>query len=124
MPCQCQYKIYQFKGGYRTKNVRACVVTDTARTIFSFENQSYIGEFEAEFNKALARESGARGYYLMKKKLKVEISLHRPFKSFVMRFGSHNTELRSRIMLMRLQVLKIIDPLAALAPVIYPPFTL
>jgi hypothetical protein len=28
-------------------------------TIFVFENRSYLGEFEAEFKKALARESGA-----------------------------------------------------------------
>jgi aspartate/tyrosine/aromatic aminotransferase len=30
-------------------------------SIFAFENRSYIGEFEAEFKKALARESGAQG---------------------------------------------------------------
>jgi hypothetical protein len=29
-------------------------------TIFAFENRSYLGEFEAEFKKALARESGAK----------------------------------------------------------------
>jgi hypothetical protein len=29
--------------------------------IFAFENRSYLGEFEAEFKKALARESGAQG---------------------------------------------------------------
>jgi hypothetical protein len=29
--------------------------------IFLFENRSYLGEFEAEFKKALARESGAQG---------------------------------------------------------------
>jgi hypothetical protein len=34
---------------------------------FAFENRSYLGQFEAEFKKALARESGARGYCLMKK---------------------------------------------------------
>jgi hypothetical protein len=33
----------------------ACGVIDT-----SFENRSYLGEFEAEFKKALARESGAQ----------------------------------------------------------------
>jgi hypothetical protein len=33
-----------------------------------FENQSYLGEFEAEFKKALARKSGVQfGYRLMKK---------------------------------------------------------
>jgi hypothetical protein len=29
--------------------------------IFAFENRSYLGEFEAEFKKALAHESGAQG---------------------------------------------------------------
>jgi hypothetical protein len=28
--------------------------------IFAFENRSYLGEFEAELEKALARESGAQ----------------------------------------------------------------
>jgi hypothetical protein len=28
--------------------------------IFAFENRSYLGEFEAEFKKALACESGAQ----------------------------------------------------------------
>jgi hypothetical protein len=28
---------------------------------FSFENRSYLGEFEAEFKKALTHESGAQG---------------------------------------------------------------
>jgi hypothetical protein len=28
---------------------------------FCFRNRSYLGEFEAEFKKALARESGAQG---------------------------------------------------------------
>jgi hypothetical protein len=28
--------------------------------IFAFENRSYLGKFEAEFKKALARESGAQ----------------------------------------------------------------
>jgi hypothetical protein len=37
------------------------VVTDTACPIFAFESRKYIGEFEAEFKKALARESGAQG---------------------------------------------------------------
>jgi hypothetical protein len=47
----------------------ACGVIDTACTIFAFENRSYLGEFESEFKKALARESGAQGvfYFLMKK---------------------------------------------------------
>jgi hypothetical protein len=47
--------------GLPTKNVRACGVIDTACTIFAFENRSYLGEFEAEFKKALAHESGAQG---------------------------------------------------------------
>jgi hypothetical protein len=34
---------------------------DTACTTFAFENRSYLGEFEAEFQKALDRESGAQG---------------------------------------------------------------
>jgi hypothetical protein len=29
--------------------------------VHAFENRSYLGEFEAEFKKALARESGAQG---------------------------------------------------------------
>jgi hypothetical protein len=29
--------------------------------MFAFENHSYLGEYEAEFKKALARESGAQG---------------------------------------------------------------
>jgi hypothetical protein len=49
-------KIYKFKGA--SKKCRACGVIDTACT---FENRSYLGEFEAEFKKALARESGAPG---------------------------------------------------------------
>jgi hypothetical protein len=37
-------------------------------TIFAFENRSYLGEFEAEFKKALARESGAQGVLFAEKK--------------------------------------------------------
>jgi hypothetical protein len=47
--------------GLPKKNFRACGVIDTACTIYEFENRSYLGEFEAEFKKALARESGAQG---------------------------------------------------------------
>jgi hypothetical protein len=49
----------KLKMHYLTKNVRfrAYGVIDTACTIFAFKNQSYLGEFEAEFKKALARES-------------------------------------------------------------------
>jgi hypothetical protein len=39
----------------------ACGVIDTACTIFAFETRSYLGKFEAEFKKALARDSGAQG---------------------------------------------------------------
>jgi hypothetical protein len=35
--------------------------------IFVFENRSYLDEFEAEFKKALARESGARYCFRLKK---------------------------------------------------------
>jgi hypothetical protein len=45
-------KVYKFKGA--TNNGTAC-------TIFESENRSYLGEFEAEFKKAEARESGAKG---------------------------------------------------------------
>jgi hypothetical protein len=41
---------------------------DTACTSFVFENRSYIGEFEAEFKKAVARESGAQGVLFDEKK--------------------------------------------------------
>jgi hypothetical protein len=37
------------------------VVPLTPHAPFAFENRSYLGEFEAEFKKALARESGAKG---------------------------------------------------------------
>jgi hypothetical protein len=47
--------------GLPKKNLRACGVIDTACTIFAFENRSYLGEFEAEFKKDLAPESGAQG---------------------------------------------------------------
>jgi hypothetical protein len=51
--------------GYLPKKFRACGVIDTACTIFAFENQSYLGEFEAEFKKE-SRDQEPRGYYLMK----------------------------------------------------------
>jgi hypothetical protein len=35
-------------------------VSLTPLAIFAFENRSYLGEFEAEFKKALARELGAQ----------------------------------------------------------------
>jgi hypothetical protein len=40
--------------------------------MLSFENRSYLGEFEAEFKKALAHESGALMVLFDDKKLKVE----------------------------------------------------
>jgi hypothetical protein len=46
---------------------------DTACTIFAFENQSYLDEFEAKFKKALARESGSQEVLFDEKKPKVEI---------------------------------------------------
>jgi hypothetical protein len=49
----------------------ACGANDTACTIFAFENRSYLGEFKAEFKKALARESGAQGV-LFDEKTRVE----------------------------------------------------
>jgi hypothetical protein len=45
-------------------------VIDTGCTILAFENRSYLGEFEAEFKKALARKSGAQGVLFDEKKTK------------------------------------------------------
>jgi hypothetical protein len=59
-PTQPLKKYINLKG-YLTKIVCACGVIETACTIFALENRLYFGEFEAEFKKALARESGARG---------------------------------------------------------------
>jgi hypothetical protein len=53
---------------------------DTACTIFAFENRSYLGEFEAEIKKALARESGAQGVLFDEKTPRSKISRHCPFK--------------------------------------------
>jgi hypothetical protein len=64
-------KIYKFKG-LHNKNVRECGVIDAACTIFAFENRSYLVEFEAEFKKALARESGAQEVLFDEKKPMVE----------------------------------------------------
>jgi hypothetical protein len=47
--------------GIPNKKFCAFGVVDTACTIFAFDNRSYLGEFEAEFRMALARESGAQG---------------------------------------------------------------
>jgi hypothetical protein len=38
-----------------------CMRFDTLCTIFAFENRSCLGEFEADFKKALARESRTQG---------------------------------------------------------------
>jgi hypothetical protein len=49
-------------------------IIDTACMIFAFENRSYLGEFEAEFKKDLARESGVQGVQVLfyeEKKTKV-----------------------------------------------------
>jgi hypothetical protein len=43
-----------------------------ACTIFAFENRPYLGELEAEFKKALARESGAQGVLFYEKKPTVD----------------------------------------------------
>jgi hypothetical protein len=43
---------------------------------FSFENRSYLGEFEAEFKKALARESGAQEVLFDEKNRRSKISWH------------------------------------------------
>jgi hypothetical protein len=51
----------------------------TNARFFAFENRSYLGEFEAEFKKAWARESGAQGGIIWWKKPRVEISRHCPF---------------------------------------------
>jgi hypothetical protein len=51
---------------------RACGVNGTACTFFELENRSYLGEFEAEFKKALDRETGAQGVLFDEKKPKVE----------------------------------------------------
>jgi hypothetical protein len=39
---------------------------------FAFENRSYLGEFEAEFKRALSRESGAQEVLFDEKKPRVE----------------------------------------------------
>jgi hypothetical protein len=54
--------IYKFKGakGLPKKN------------FFAFENRSYLGKFEAEFKKALARESGDQGVLFDEKNPRVE----------------------------------------------------
>jgi hypothetical protein len=46
----------------------ACGVIDTACMIFALANLSYFGKFEAEFKKALSRESGAQGVLFYEKK--------------------------------------------------------
>jgi hypothetical protein len=58
-------------GGHLVGHLRghlACGVIDTACKIFAFENRSYLGEFEEEFKKALARESGAQEVLFDEKK--------------------------------------------------------
>jgi hypothetical protein len=42
--------------------------------IFAFENRSHLGDFEAEFKKALARESGDQGILFDEKNRGSEIS--------------------------------------------------
>jgi ferredoxin-like protein FixX len=66
-------KFINLKRLLHQKKCLACSVIDTACTIFASENRSYLGEFGAEFKKALARESGAQGV-LFDEKTKVKIS--------------------------------------------------
>jgi hypothetical protein len=47
--------------GLPNTNFCACSVIYTACTIFASQNRSYLCDFEAEFKKALARESRAQG---------------------------------------------------------------
>jgi hypothetical protein len=56
-----KWKSYAKQRWYAKKIKNACGLNDTGCTIFAFENRSYLGESEAEFKKALARESGAQG---------------------------------------------------------------
>jgi hypothetical protein len=55
---------------YTACTMHAVSLTPHARFLRS--NRSYLGEFEAEFNKALARESGAQGVLFDEKKPRVE----------------------------------------------------
>jgi hypothetical protein len=48
--------------------------------IFASENGAYLGEFEADFKKDLARESGAQGVFFDEKNRRSKISWHCPFK--------------------------------------------
>jgi hypothetical protein len=50
-------KNIEIESGYLTKKFRACL-----------RKSIYLGEFEAEFKKALARESGAQGVLFEEKK--------------------------------------------------------
>jgi hypothetical protein len=59
-PTQPLTKYINLKGLPNKKKFRACGVNDTACTIFAFGNRSYLSELEAQFKKALARESGAQ----------------------------------------------------------------
>jgi hypothetical protein len=61
-------KKYVNLNGLPNKNFRACGVIVTACTIIAFENRSYLGDFEAEFKKALARESEAQEVLFDEKK--------------------------------------------------------
>jgi hypothetical protein len=47
------------------------------------ENRSYLGEFEAEFKKALARESWEQGVLFNEKNRRSKISWHCPFNKNV-----------------------------------------
>jgi hypothetical protein len=58
-------------------------VIDTACTIFALENRSYLGEFEAEFKKTSAHESGAQGVLFDEKTRRSKISWHCPFNNLI-----------------------------------------
>jgi hypothetical protein len=65
-------KSYAKQRWYAKKIKNVCGVNDTAYTIFVFENRSYLGEFDAEFKKALAHVSGAQEVLFDEKKPRVE----------------------------------------------------
>jgi hypothetical protein len=50
-------KIYKFKGGYLKKMFVQAVSFTPHAQFFASENRAYLGEFEAEFKKALASKS-------------------------------------------------------------------
>jgi hypothetical protein len=69
-------KIYKFKGATKQK-----IFVHAVSMIFAFENRSYLGEFEAVFKEALARESGAQEVLFDEKNRRSKISCHCPFNA-------------------------------------------